>query len=345
MGQLVYIRMKEGADLKKINKHLETVGIANSLMTDDMINDWVEDINNNPDSPQKHLKPVTKEELVKMFSSMCETGQLSFDVGFSRTSQEEADDYARFITDFKDEIKSLHGADELIKRYSLTEEQVNVINSLNVVPPEPRKLPKDQRTKHDLQGGQLLCKSWGLNPFWVIFGKVDSPVFMKDRIYEDELYNSLYKDDNKRAYLLIPLLPLNDKQVEFVGKVYTEAYNMGLRENINLFAPSVYGLDLTDYNEVVEDFKKWYTPEELEERFWQQFERIVTTYPYNQPRGIMWNDRRKMFQPCGYGDNPTVQHQAKCSLLTCLIRSIDSSKAAEMMTRLTGRKCLKFEFE
>jgi hypothetical protein len=335
--------MKPDADLKKINKYLETVGIQNDFTTEQMNIDWVEDINTNPKSHQKHLKPITLEELKETFKGETEVGQLSFDVAFSRTSQEEADNYARFIQDFKDDIASLQGADELINRYDLIPEHVKIINTLNKTAEEPKKLPIDQQIKHDIQSGIMLCKSWGLQSFWVIYGKVNSPVLLKDKIYEDDIYNSIYKDKKGYAYLIIPLLPLNDNQIEFVSKVYDQAYNMGLKENYNLFIPVVYGLDLVNYNEVTESYKEFYTQEEIIERFNQLFETTVALYHYNYFNGIVWDDRTKRFKPTGT-NIPTMQQQSKCSILTCLIRAMGGKKAAEMMSKLLNKKYLPFEF-
>lgn len=343
MGQLVYIKMRPESNLVNINKYLETVGIQNAFTTEQMNIDWVDDINNNPNSPMNHLKPITLDKLKENFPSFTEIGQLSFDVAFGRTEQEEADNYARFIVLFKDEIASLEGADELINRYDLTTEQKIIIMSLNKIPDEPKKLPEEQQLKHNIQGGIMLCKSWSPTPFWVIYGNVEKPIFLKDRIYEDDLYNNIYKDKKGYAYLMIPLIPLNNQQVEFASKIYVQAFEMGLREDYNLFIPVVYGLDLVNYKEVAESYQEYYTHEEIVERFYQLFETIINQYPYNNMNGIVWDDRTKRFKPCGV-TNPTSKHLAMCSILTSLVIAMGNKKAAEAMSKLLYRKFLPFEF-
>lgn len=345
MGQRVYIGAKREA-VEKLNIILIESEIKNSFITEQDTIDWLRDINTDKTSPQAHLKPkdrdLTLDELKKMFPPYTQVGLMSFDVAFSRTSEEEAQAYLNFITENKDDIDFLRGADELIERFETTAEHKKAIKQLNEVEPDPVMLPKDQRTKHDLQGGLFLCKSWSIKPFWVIFGNVDSPVFMKDRIYEDDLYNNLYKDNKGYAYLLVPLMPLNDKQLDFVMKVYNEMWDMGLREDFNFIIPVIYGLDLTNYFKVAGDYKQFYTPEEIRERFMQLFKYTADTFHYNYPGGFVWSDIKKRFKPCG---NETSLMLTRCSVLTCLLWAMGEKAAAELMTQMTGTKYLPFEFD
>ena len=189
----------------------------------------------------------------------------------------------------------------------------------------------------------MLCKSWGLQPFWVIFGKVkdDQPIFLKDRIYEDDLYNNLYRDDSGYAYLMLPLLPLNDRQLEFVEKVYKEAWSMGLRENFNLFIPFVYGLDIVNLDSVAKDYKENYTVEELRERFYFIFKATHSVFPYGCPSGFHWRDDKLMFVPIGIA---SMQVQAKCHILTALLRALGPKISAEIMSTMLNKKYSEFEF-
>jgi hypothetical protein len=346
MGQLVIIRLKTKDDLGiiKINKLLKKAGIKNSFTTEQENINWCKDINTNPQSPQKHLKPITLEQLKGMFILWCTVGTLSFDVGFSRTSQAEAKKYAKFILEHEDLIEKLEGADELIERYKLSTAEEIVIKKLNYIPPAPIKLPVEERTKHDLLGGLMLCKSWGLQPFWVVFGNVDEPMFMKDRIFEDDINNNLYKDKKGYTYLLLPLLPINNEQLKFVEKVYDNAWNMGLRESFNLFIPFIYAMDIINIDKVAKDYKKFYTGEELRERFWMIFKTTSDIFPYNGPNGFMWRTDKLMFVPCGT-TTPSMNVQSKCSVLSALLRAIGPEASAELMSNLTGKTYLKFEFD
>ena len=347
MGQIVYIKAKDGINLDELNKVLTQMDIKNDFTTDKHNQDWLKDINTNPKSPQAHLKPVdrdlTMDELHQLFESYTEVGLLDFDVAFCRTDEATAQKYLEFISLHKEDIEYLRGAAELIERYETTLEQKRVIILLNRVEKDPVKLPKNEQTKDDLQGGILLCKSWSTKPFWVIYGKVESPVFMKKRIYEDDLYNNLYKDKQGYAYLLIPLIPIDNKQVEFAEKVYTACWNMGLRESFAFFIPYVYGLDLTNLNDVAKDFRDFYTREEILERFKKMFEYTCNNYKYNYPGGFCWSDNRKRFVCVGGYEVHTLM--SKCSVMTALLRALEPKEAAELMSTMTGTKYLPFEFD
>lgn len=342
MGQMVVIRLKAKDDksITAVNKLLKKARIDNSFITEQNNIDWLEDINTNPKSPQKHLKPLTLIQLKTMFNLYCEIGALNFDMAFGRTSQTLAKKYAKFILKYADLIQELQGAQSMLERYdfTLTKEEQLIIKKLN-------KVPVAERTKRDLQGGLMLCKSWSSEPFWVVFGKTinNYPIFMKDKQYEDENYNNLYRDDNGYAYLLIPLLPINNVQLEFVEKVYNDCWSMGLRESYNLFIPFIYGLDIVNTDKVAEDYREFYTGEELREKFWFIFKATNSMFPYNNANGFIWRQDKLAFTPCGT-PLPSMQTWARCHILTAILRAIGPEVSAELMSNLTGKPYKKFEF-
>lgn len=345
MGQLVYIKAKPGTE-EDLNKKLKKAGIKCAFITAEMNQDWLNDINTNPDAHQKHLKPkdrdLTMDELKDIFPSWTEVGLLSFDVAFGRTDDKEAAKYASFIEANADSLECVRGGDELIKRYDLTPAQNKIITELEMPEPEPEKLPVDEQVKPDLQSGLFLCKSWSPTPFWVVFGKVEKPTFLKTRIYRDELYNNIYRDKKGYAYLLLPLMPINNRQVEFVTEVYNQAYEMGLRESFNFIIPLVYGLDLVNINEVATDYLETYTPEEIKERFKTVFQMTSSVYPYNYFDGFVWRDDKKRFVPTG---GKSMQINTRCSILTALARAIGGKYAAVITSELTGSRYVEFEFK
>ena len=346
MGQLVYIKAKAGSE-NDLNKKLKKAKIKNQFITAKMNQDWLDDINTNPKAYHRHLKPkdgdLTLEELMSYFESDTTIGLLSFDVAFSRTSDEEAAKYAEFIEANKDSLEYLKGADAMLDRFELTANQIKIFAELDLPTPEPEMLPEEEQSKPDLQGGLFLCKSWGLEPFWVIFGKVERPTFLKTRIFKNELYNNIYRDKKGHAYLMIPLLPLDNRQVEFVTEVYEHAASLGLRENYNFIIPLVYGLDLVNLNEVADNYKETYTPEELQDRFKRVFQMTSNVYPYNQMLGFVWRDDKKKFVPTG--GEKSMQINTRCSILTSLVRALGSKTSAVLMTELTGKPYLEFEMK
>jgi len=317
MGQLVYIVSTGKRASDKLNKILEESTICNMFHTEAHNIDWLKDINTNPDSQSAYLKPkdknLTMEQLKKTMSMWAAENQMTFDVGFSRTSDEQAAAYAEFIVANKASIKQLRGADELIKRYDLTDEQIEVIKALNYVAPEPEKLPIGEQTKKTLQGGLLLCKSWSPTPFWVLFGNVKSPSFMKAKIYKDDDYNSLYRDKKGYGYLLLPLLPFYNSMSEFCAEVYSSAADMGLREDPYYFVPIIYGLDIDDKLFVGKQFAKTYTQDEIVERFIF----MMKYCSHISQHGFGWNVEKQTFR--SYGNGGLEKIDAAMSVLTCLL--------------------------
>ena len=346
MGQLVYIKAKPGTE-KDLNKKLKKVKIGYEFTTAKMNQDWLDDINTNPKAHQRHLKPedrnLTMEELKSIFPRWTNEGLLDFDVAFGRTSDAEAKKLAEFIVANKDSLEHIKGGDSYLERFEFTPEQIEVIKSLNQPEPEPEMLPVEEQTNPDLQSGLFLCKSWGLEPFWVVFGNVERPSFLKVKKYKDDLYNNLYKDKKGLAYMLIPLLPINNRQIEFVTEVYEHACSLGLRENFNFIIPLIYGLDLVNLNEVAANYKETYTPEELQARFKTVFSMTSSIFPYNNFNGFVWRDDKKKFVPTG-GEG-TMLIRTRCSILTALARAIGGKYSAVIMSEMTGKRFVEFEFK
>ena len=346
MGQLVYIGAKKET-VEILNRALETAKIDNTFITEQDNIDWLNDINQNSKSPQRHLKPedrdLTMEELIRIFPTYTEVGLLSFDVAYSRTSEEEAQKYLGFIRKHKKDILYLRGADELVNRYKTTDADKEVIKLLTQTEPEPELLPVEERYTPDLQSGLFLCKSWSDKPFWVVFGNVERPTFLKEKKYKDNLINNIYRDKKGYAYMLLPLMPINNNQIEFVQDVYNQAYSLGLRENFNFIIPLVYGLDLVNLNDVADDYKVSYTPEELQDRFKRVFSMTSSIYPYRNSMGFIWLDDKKKFNPIG-GEG-TMQIRTRCSILTALARAIGGKYSAVIMSELTGQRYVEFEFK
>lgn len=334
MGQLVYIKAKDDANLDRLNASLEKLELPNSFLTNKHVVDWLEGVN---DPKSKHHierkdgEKVDYSYLKSYFGSWMTTiGQLSFDVAYSRTTQEEAKNYAKFIVKNKVSIDYIKGGSELISRYALTPKQKEVIASLEQPTEEPKKLPLEEQHHPDLQSGLFLCKSFSPSPFWIVFGKVDSPTFLKTKIYEDDLMNNIYRDKKGLAYLMLPLLPLGDNTSEFLCSVYERAYGMGLREAFAFIMPLIYGVEFNDLKTMVDDLKNFYTEEELKERFKSTLIMSNNSYSYNKVNGFVYNNYSKEFKPCGqnYG-----LIRSRCQLLNALYNSLPESISIEILNK------------
>jgi hypothetical protein len=145
-------------------------------------------------------------------------------------------------------------------------------------------------------------------------------MFLKEKKYKEDLYNNIYRDNLGFAYMLLPLLPMDNRQVDFVHAVYNQAYELGLREDFNFIIPLVYGLDLINLNEVAQDYKESYDSIELQDRFERTFKMTSSVYPYNGTNGIIWRDNKNRFVPIGGEGTMTIN--TRCSVLTALVRQL-----------------------
>ncbi len=344
MGQLVYIKLKSDNDavIAEKNRVLNDLKVKNHFVTNEMNNNWLHDINAGDPAYNwmvKNGQPLTMAELHDLFEDQTTVGLLSFDVAFSRTSQALAKKYAKFIASNVDSIEYLKGADELISKYKLTQKEIDSINTLNKPYEDPELLPVEEQTNPDLQSGLFLCKTFSPSPFWVIFGKVERPTFLKVKKYKSELMNNIYRDKKGLAYLMLPLLPVNDKQIEFVQEVFEQAWGMGLRESYAFIIPYLYGLDIMNFKEVADDFKEMYTQEELKERFYNLVEQLA-----NHGDGCYYSVSRKRFIPSRASEEGHPS-KAKYSIVTCLLYALGADEAAKLMSKLTGKKYLPIEFK
>lgn len=337
----IVLKAKDDEAINVINAILIQRGIDNAFLNNKNVEDAVKDINK-PDSPQAHLQPMTKEKLIEMFPSWYEVGAMAFDIAYGRTSQVEAKEYAELIVTIKNDIQYITKADDIIERYDLSSKEQKVIKSLNKLPEEPVKLPKDDRMIHDLQGGHYLCDSFSPQPFWVIYGNVDMPMFLKDKIYEDDMLNTLYRDKKGYAYLLMPLMKLGQEGLNKIIEAYHHAMELGLREDPNYLLPLMYGLDITNINDVAEGYLDFYGKNKLKQKFMDAFTHINHLFPYGSYNGFVWRDRECRFVPIGIKTMKTI---SMCNVLTALLRAMGSEYAAQVMSKLLDKPFKAFEFE
>jgi hypothetical protein len=295
------IKIKDLSTIEAMNKVLEERGIDYKFWGEEDTKAWLDDINNNPKSPSRKLKPkdrpLTLKELKEMFPYWTEVGIYETDLYYGRTSQEQMQKLGKFINDYSDYIEYVDGSDTLLERGNIPEEYHPVIAKLEKEYVPPKELPMEEQYKPDFQSGLLLCKSWGDKPFWTIFGKVDSPKFLKERIYEEDIYNNLYKDKNGYGYMLIPL---NDLSKDFGNRVFNGAWEIGLREHECYFLPMVYDYMITNIGEVGESFSGFYSERELIERFKTVANRMIFENPQWEIKFFLNNKNEIRI---GYDDN------------------------------------------
>jgi len=289
MGLQVEIKLKntEESNINAMNLKLKELGFKRSnFLSKASLKAWA-----------KHDKKTVKE-LKKIWTVDTTIGMLRFDIGFSRTSVTQMRKAVRFIVENNESIEFIDNGHDLFERSELKSETTKaILNSLEEQDEEPELLPIDQQTKSDLQSGQFLCKSFSINPFWVLFGKVDTPKFMIKRIYVDDLYNSLYRDKNGLGFMLIPLVTLGANPkfgTQTRDEFFTQAWNMGLREHPNFFFSFIYGFGFADsknfkpekFKEMAKEFVEHYTNDEIVERYKAVEGRLEAyKYSYNTAQG------------------------------------------------------------
>jgi len=104
------------------------------------------------------------------------------------------------------------------------------------------KALKEEQEK--LNGGVMFVDSWGIKGFWLIFGNVEKPSYLKYEFeYDGEKHSDLYRDKEGNSYLLIPLMSMSHDGVEKVYEALAYAWdNLGLRTNILSILAQVYNV-------------------------------------------------------------------------------------------------------
>ena len=276
----MYIKLKQEINLKEMNEILKQNGIENKFITEETITAIAEDINTNP--KLRHLKPerrnITNDEVKELFPTWTEIGLFETDLYFGRTSEEEMQKIAEFIIENADKIEYITEVETLIERGKIHNRCHMLLKKLEKKYEKPKMLPKEKRVINNHQSGLLLCKTWGTNKdlVWLIFGKVDRPKYLKNKIYENDIYNDIYKDKRGNSYMLIPL---NDMSKDFGIKTFNQMWDMGIRENPNYILSLIYQYEIINENVVGEDFAKFYNVTELKERLNTVIKKIYYLFP------------------------------------------------------------------
>jgi hypothetical protein len=252
-------------------------------------------------------------------------GCLSFDCYFGRTSQTAMNLIANFLYSYRYLIGEVSGSYLTFVNDKISISQKKRVELIKLdTTEEPVMLPKEERTDDSIQSGQWLCKSWGNEPFWVVYGNVDSPTFMKKKIYVDDLYNNLYKTKNGLAVLLMPLMPLGSPDTWFIDHI-DKAMNMGLREHPNVLLSVVYGVCAVDYKSIVAELDQWYTQKEIVSRFNLMYNEIKSTY--NRPMGFVYRESEDEFIPL----SNLAKIKAQCQVLNIMYKASDVESWKELL--------------
>lgn len=232
----------------EINKQLKEDGLPKlKFSTSKNIQDWLDDINQNSDSPQAHLKPadrdMTMEELKQCFPAYTNAGWLEVDGDKLSLAQKtrllNLLDKEPFL--FSIEV---HGdyLSAMIKEVNVSGNENNNFSRLTSLLELEVEPELNLNRSIDIQDGVATLSYWNNNTVNVIFARVDEPTFLKEDKYVNEDYNSIYRDKKGKAYLCLPLLALGAQANENIVKIFDKAWNLGVRTNSYLFCAGVYGM-------------------------------------------------------------------------------------------------------
>lgn len=153
-----------------------------------------------------------------------------------------------------------------------------------------------------LESGVLKCKSWGIEPFWVVFGKVIEPKFM---VKEN---NRLYRDKKGLGYMLLPLINLSLRS--HFDEIITKAWKLGLREHPAYFGLMVYKMNYMVVEETAKDLGDFYSESELMERI----AIIVNSINYYSEKPFITRNNTNTHLICSVFNSPeyilSTQHKA-----------------------------------
>lgn len=109
--------------------------------------------------------------------------------------------------------------------------------------------PSDQRRVPPDRGIVLLAAKDRIGPaIWSLYGRVDRPVILKDDLYLDNNVNDFYRDQQGRAFLLLPYIAEDaEDRFELADAAYRRAVALGVSERPEIFFTCVYQFQLPEY--------------------------------------------------------------------------------------------------
>jgi hypothetical protein len=259
MSNMVSIQVSPVADVPAINRACPP---GFRFTTEDDVRSWLSEINNDPSSPQAHLKPenrdLTREELEQMFPRETTVGMGMIDTAFDRTSAPSAHRLLEFLSgeEVFPHLQSIENLSDLIDtaKYDFVDparigqQYARKFASFDQIKLDRIPDPEYKKGKAASQaGGMFLAEGFSESKLWIALGNVKSPRFLQDRPYtEPSFLDPLATDEKGNHVLLVPLLALGPDSLEQVERIYHQATNMGVREPFLAFATLTYGMELTE---------------------------------------------------------------------------------------------------
>jgi hypothetical protein len=255
MSSIVRFKLRQGvtdAEISLVNDRLGAlVGKCGSFLTAGYFDDWAKDINENPDSPQAHMKPASPEYLRKVFGSTMEVGALDIDVSYGRTDSQTAYALASAMLNEPLLFGVLAFENDFLEFWGLANEwsDESGVARLDIRPLaamvtfyDPGTL--NQSRKEFPKDGVVIFRSWGNSEVCVVHGETDYPVAMKDDKYVEREHNFLYRDEKGRFYLTVPKADPSFT-AEDIDRFHRRASDLGVVCHPEAFAVCLYQSKIT----------------------------------------------------------------------------------------------------
>jgi hypothetical protein len=252
MSVHVYLTLKDASKAQHFNnKFIEKFGNEEDGQTLYFISDqdnqaWLDDINNNPDSHQNHLKPkdgeLTMDALKNMFTAWTKVGHAQMDIGFSRMPIECMQKALVFIDDNKSAFQEVDGIHELIERSETGDKFKHLLYLDKHFPNSSSKLPVTHPKYKAVHTDGAVAYIRGMNDaeVGVLYGNVKTPTYMKARTTINPLDGEFIKDPQGRHILIVPLLPMDNTAQDIAIDVYNSCASMFFQEPMGLFMAKIY---------------------------------------------------------------------------------------------------------
>lgn len=255
MSVHVYTQLRAGVDPNQANQVLATFFDDGKhqdyrqvrFITDDDTQDWLDDINRNPKSPQRHLKPKGRQlkldELKAMFPLWCVSGLSHVDIGFRRTSEDTMQRYLAFVQSHRDLIHESSGVREMVERSGAEDQFADVLFLDSHSDHACYELPDDQQEPVAFDG---ICTVRGMDEaeYVVAYGQVDGARFKKRRTHIHPDNDPIHVNEKGQPVLLIQSIGIGEHSNENVEYAYDRASELGMREDFRYFAAAVYKMQL-----------------------------------------------------------------------------------------------------
>lgn len=293
-------------------------------------------------------RDVTAEECMKYWNIKID-GVGATDITYNRCPEKNMLMLVLFISGNEDMIDKVQDGLELLEKSGMDTTNpegqliLETFQRLEYEPEPPALLPEDKRTDRSIQGGVMKAKYWGSAPsgdyVHVIFGAVDDALFMKDRQYQEDIYNSLYRCDDGRGVLMVSQIPIDNTAGKVAEAVFNRAWEMGVRENPYYFIHTIYRNSFklerskSTIHDMADSFMDTYSLQELKDRIITTGNMLNTQHPaYHK---VKYDGTKRDWNRFSYPSNYENTTVCLLSALYVALHKQSPEMASEAVNELT----------